>query len=65
MGKAFSLDYAQELLDEQKFQSKLLEVFFLANDEEIGDLTWKIAALPPEKRILLRQIIESLSKPDQ
>jgi hypothetical protein len=57
-------DIIQHIVLDKTSQSRLIELYFLANDPDVGDLTWKIAGLPPPKRDLLRRLLEFLSEGD-
>jgi hypothetical protein len=57
-------DIIKHIATDKTSQSRLVELYFLANDPDVGDLTWKIAGLPPPKRDVLRRLLEFLSEGD-
>jgi hypothetical protein len=37
------------------------QLAYIADDKELGDLLWQIAALPPEARRIVRMMVQHLS----
>jgi hypothetical protein len=61
MSKDAMANIIEHIVSDQQFHSKLVELYFLATDREVGELTWQIAGLPQEKRHLLTDLVRLIS----